>query len=187
MRELGEMNLRIIKQRLLVHEARGWLGFTEQGGDNKGQAVELFQRFVDGLARGEPWCMAFVQFCCDQVDRTVDEFFSMSINHRCLLYKSEHCLTTWNESPDHLRIFVPEAGSIPIWQKGSLSSGHTGIVESVFDVGQFYSLEGNTGPSSKVEREGDGVFRKLRTEEPMGAFHIKGYLRPWDDLLLIDM
>lgn len=184
MRKLEDMNLRLIKQRLLIHEARKWLGFTEQGGNNRGQAVELFQKYVDGKARGEPWCMSFVQFCCNQVDLTVDSFFSMSMNHRCRLYKSEHCLTTWNNSPENLRVWGPEAGVVTIWQKGSLSSGHTGIVEQTQPVGGFFSFEGNTGPGSAVQRNGDGVFLKLRTEQQMGAFHIKGYLRPWDDLLL---
>ncbi len=185
MRKINEMNLRHIKQRLLVHEAKKWQGFTEQGGNNKGQAVELFQKYVDGRAVGEPWCISFIQFCVNQVDEMVDSFFAMSINHRSQLHRTEHSLTMYRMHPENLHINQPEPGTIPIWQKGLTASGHGGIVDFVLtDDRGFMSIEGNTGPGSKVEREGDGVFRKVRSLSTVGSFKLKGFLRPWDDLLL---
>jgi len=182
-------NLRILKQRLLVHEAKSWVGFTEQGGNNKGQAVEYFQRAVDGVAVGEPWCAAFFQFCCEQVDRTFDAIFGMSLNHRHSLYRSEHCLTVWNKTPMRLRIFEPEPGAIVIWQKGVSSSGHGGIVARLIEanVYKFETYEGNTSSNPHFERDGDGVWRKLRSGKKTGSFPTKGYLRPWDDLMLKDI
>lgn len=187
MRVIAEMNLRIIKQRMLVHEARKWLNFTEQGGNNRGQAVELFQKFVDGTAVGEPWCMAFVQFLCDQVDLTVDSFFAMSLDHRCQLFRSEHCLTVFNKTHLHLHITKPEQGAITVWQKGSLTSGHTGVVSDFTMIDHFNSIEGNTGPQKVMNRDGDGVFEKSRYNGAVGDFHIKGWIRPWDDLLLSEI
>jgi len=181
------MNLRHIKQRLLVHEAKKWLGFTEQGGNNKGQAVELFQKYVDGRAAGEPWCISFIQFCVNQVDEMADSFFAMSINHRTQLYRTEHSLTMFRMHPQHLHVSQPEPGAIPIWQKGLSASGHGGIAETHSEFGEFGTYEGNTGPSDKVERDGDGVFQKRRSMETVGTFKLKGFLRPWDDLLLCDI
>ena len=54
--------------RLLIFEARRWVGMTEIGGNNRGQVVEMFQRAVDGKASGEPWCAAFVFFCVGMVE-----------------------------------------------------------------------------------------------------------------------
>jgi len=183
MQAIAGMNLRVIKQRLLVQEASKWFGFTEQGGNNNGQAVRLFQRFVDGAAHGEPWCMCFVQYCIDQVDQYVDAMFNMTLTHKSLLYRSEHCLTTYVRSPEGCRILVPEPGAIPIWQYGKSTDGHTGIVKSE-RVQSFYSFEGNTGPEKKINREGDGVFCKLRSTLSADGFNLKGFLRPWDDLIL---
>lgn len=40
----------------LILEARRWVGTTEVGGNNKGQLVEMWQKSVDKVAQGEPWC-----------------------------------------------------------------------------------------------------------------------------------
>src|SRR3954465_14170703 len=52
----------------LCFEAEKWIGVEEES-ENKGRAVEKFQRAVDGKASGEPWCAAFVQFCVMEVER----------------------------------------------------------------------------------------------------------------------
>ena len=44
---------------LLVAAANAFVGVSEQGGDNRGQMVELFLRGVQ-LPPGQPWCAAFV-------------------------------------------------------------------------------------------------------------------------------
>ena len=44
---------------LLVAAANAFIGVSEQGGDNRGQMVELFLRGVS-LPPGQPWCAAFV-------------------------------------------------------------------------------------------------------------------------------
>ena len=44
---------------LLVAAANAFVGVGEQGGDNRGQMVELFLRGVQ-LPPGQPWCAAFV-------------------------------------------------------------------------------------------------------------------------------
>src|SRR5688500_5652994 len=44
---------------LLVASANAFLGLGEDGGDNRGQMVELFLREVH-QEPGQPWCAAFV-------------------------------------------------------------------------------------------------------------------------------
>jgi hypothetical protein len=48
----------IKKTDLMIYEAKRWLNFVESG-NNKGQVVEMFQKAVDNVAAGEPWCMSF--------------------------------------------------------------------------------------------------------------------------------
>lgn len=154
----------------LVYEARKWIGVREEGGDNRGPQVEAFQRAVDGKASGEPWCMAFVQFCLKQVG--LDRF----------VYPSEHCLTVWWKSEKAQRINKPELGCLVFWQHaGQEAAGHVGIVAEVFSDGRFMSIEGNTGAGPGVEREGDGVYLRERSPSGTSVMHVVGFLRPWRD------
>lgn len=154
----------------IVLEAKKWIGVKERGA-NSGPEVERFQRSVDGVAQGEPWCMAFVQYCISQVewrDRVDSPVF-----------KSEHCLTVWNRSPEVLRMKHPAPGAIVIWQHGSSSRGHTGIVSRVIDTNWFETIEGNTSGRPGIDREGDGVFEKARTVGGAGDMRVVGFLRPF--------
>ena len=173
-------DLKVMKQRLLIAEAKRWYGFTERDGDNRGQIVEAFQKAVDGKAQGEPWCMSFVQYCARQVDQMMAEVLKRPTSTH-VLPATEHCLTCWFKSPVEAQFSEPEPGMIPIWRHGQSSSGHTGIVVSVEkDSGYMWTVEGNTGPSDKsVVREGDGVYLKRRSIEGTGRMKIVGFLKPW--------
>ena len=172
-------DLGLFKRRMLVYEAKRWLRFTESGGDNKGQVVEMFQKWVDGKAHGEPWCMSFSQFCAGQVDRLTDEIFRQSLEHKSLLKKTEHCVTCWNQSDPKCHMDYPIKGSLMIWRKGSTSSGHVGIVVDVKDDQTVMTIEGNTGPSEAVTREGDGVYLKERDIKGTYSMRVLGFLNPW--------
>lgn len=164
-----------------MFEAKRWLSFTEQGGDNKGQVVEMFQKAVDGKAHGEAWCMSFVQYCVKMVDATAKEIVPQRTIPISPMEKSEHVMTTWFKSPQALRGRVPRPGRIAMWRHGSSSFGHCGIVVDVSKDGQwFYTIEGNTGPSNKeVVREGDGVYFKRRSIKGSGKMNVVGFLQPW--------
>lgn len=150
----------------LIAEAERWIGITERGGDNLGPDVEAFQRAVDGRAEGEPWCMAFVQFCLKQIGGGD-------------IFPSEHCLTVWRKSPRELRLQAPEPGCLMFWQYEGSAAGHVGIVKAV--VGCYcITIEGNTGPGGAVEREGDGVYQKRRAIRPAtGSMRVLGWMRCW--------
>jgi hypothetical protein len=148
---------------------------VKESGKNKGKMVEEFQKAVDGKAQGEPWCMAFVQYCI----KKSDEFGG----DKSWLFKTEHVLTCWNKSPREARLNKPEVGSVIIWnyyKNGKpTSSGHTGIVEKIIDSKTMITIEGNTGDGSAINREGDGVYRRKRMIGNSGSFVLLGYLKPW--------
>jgi hypothetical protein len=48
-----------VRTACLIAAAKVFIGVPEQGGDNRGQMVEIFLHGV-GLPAGEPWCAAFV-------------------------------------------------------------------------------------------------------------------------------
>lgn len=159
-------------QEDLIAQAAKWTGVRETGA-NKGPEVEMFQKAVDGKARGESWCMAFVQFCLQQVEALH--------NVRTNVFSSEHCLTVWNNTPFVLRAVRPSPGSIVIWQHGTSSNGHTGIVTLVDDSRDtFTTIEGNTSSGAGVVRDGDGVYVRTRSLHPTGGMHIVGFINPFE-------
>lgn len=159
----------------LVEVAQSFVGTKEATGNNDGPQVEAFQKAVDGKAQGEPWCMAFVQFCVQQVDRE-----SAIEWDRDYLADTESCLIAWNKSPDEARSFAPGPGKIVIWAKDDGSGkGHTGIVTSVNDDGTLNTVEGNTSSGTGDPRDGDGVYARRRDPVKMGSLVVLGYLDPW--------
>jgi hypothetical protein len=156
----------------LVKIAEQYIGVKELG-ENSGPEVEKFQMAVDGKASGESWCMAFVQYCILELEQKT--------NKRSNIFHSEHCLTTWNKSPIELRRTSPEPGYIVIWKHGQTANGHTGIVSKVIGSVKFESIEGNTSDSACVNRNGDGVYRKIRNIDPAGEMKIIGFLVPFEE------
>lgn len=152
----------------LIEIASQYIGVKESGGDNKGSMVEIFQRAVDGKAQGESWCMAFVQYC-------VLEFEKQSAT-KSKIFRSEHCLTVWNNSPKELRLSKPEVGCLVIWQFNSSSQGHVGIVTKV-NVNTISTIEGNTGTGAAIERNGDGVYARVRSKTGGSSMKVVGYLK----------
>ncbi len=181
--EILSKNQNDLKTMLLIYEAKRWLRFTESGGDNRGQLVEAFQKAVDGKAIGEPWCMAFVQYCIKQVDFIADELMGLTAEtqRRSQLFSTEHCLTCWHRSPSDCHVEIPMPGTVMIWQKGTTSAGHCGILVSIDadDPDYVWTIEGNTGPQEVVTREGDGVYLKRRSINVTGNMKVMGWLNPW--------
>ena len=173
-------DVKTLKTRLLIAEAKRWVSFTESGGDNKGQVVEAFQKAVDGRAHGEPWCMSFVQYCLKQVDLTMDAILNKNTAPH-VIEKTEHCLTSWYKTTKLAHFEDPKPGRIVIWRHGTSTRGHTGVVIVVDKNSEdIWTVEGNTGPSdSTVQREGDGVYLKRRNRNGTGRMKVVGFLEPW--------
>lgn len=168
------------RYNLLVVEARRWIG-TKEIGNNSGEIVTMFQNW-DNSPDHWPWCMAFVQYCLKQVDILYGELGQLCTEHS--LKRSEHVMTVWNRSPKRCRRTSPKPGYIAIWRHykngKATSSGHTGIVTGAnIKHGVFSTIEGNTSDSANVEREGEGVYSKVRSLNPKGSMKLVGFLDPW--------
>lgn len=156
----------------LMNECAKWIGTKEDKtkGDNKGKEVEMFQKAVDGVAAGEPWCCAFIQFCIKQIEE----------KHKieCLVYKSEHCMTVFrNSSPKVVK--VPQPGDLIVWRMGNTAAGHIGIITKILPNGRVETIEGNTSDSTSVDRNGDGVFAKNRSLTGSDSMRVMGFIRPF--------
>lgn len=157
---------------VLVHEARMWIGTKEEGGDNSGATIEMFQRAVNPYPNKESWCADFVVFCVQQVEQ--------KLNVKSKLYRSELVQDLWTKSPVTLRQTKPSAGCVVIWKKGNTNLGHAGIIESVNEDGTMCTIEGNTGPQAVViNRNGDGVYRRTRTQIGTPIMSVVGFLKPF--------
>ena len=155
----------------LIEQATKWIGVKEATNHNDGPEVEMFQKAVDGKAQGESWCMAFVQFCLQQVEQIE--------NIRTNMFSAEHCLTVWNKTHKEMHREAPEPGFVAIWQHGDTTQGHTGIVTEVLEGGKFGTIEGNTGDGSGVVRDGDGVYRRTRSINGAGSMKVLGFIDPF--------
>jgi hypothetical protein len=134
---------------LLVGAAHAFVGLGEEGGDNRGQMVELMLSEVH-QPPGKPWCAAFVHHV-----------------GKCSHYDWESGLSSWplpdtascqelNDYAQRLGIRVSDAGFGDVFLKYSEKEGryvHTGIVIAVLEElpvpkeGTLYkcmTIEGNT-------------------------------------------
>lgn len=176
----------ISRRRLLVWEARRWIGTREIGGANRGQDVERFQRSVDGRAEGEPWCVSFAQFCVKQADELADWIEGPVIARRNRLMQTEHTLTLWNGTAQEARLEDPVPGCLVLWwcfRDGKPSgAGHCGVVVDV-STGSIMTVEGNTSDGKGIVREGVGVFERMRSTgvaaRASGDMRLLGFLDPW--------
>lgn len=153
----------------LINEAKKWIGVHEQGGNNNGPEVEIFQKAVDGKADSAPWCMSFLQYCIKATEK--------SLGIKSNITRSEHCLTVWRNSPAGLKIKDPIPGCVVIWQHGKTDKGHTGFVTGINSDGKLLTIEGNTDSQTGINREGNGVFERIRNNGPEGDMTIKGFLK----------
>lgn len=146
-------------------------GITEVGADNFGPMVERFQKTI-GDAKGEPWCLSFIQSCVAYVE---------SFGFKSDLFPTEHCLTAWTNSRLR-RPLVPEPGDVVLYHLEGTTKGHAEIVTAWLP--KLYSIEtiaGNTSAANgMIEREGDGVYTKSRSPEHLGNMKRLGYLRIFD-------
>lgn len=158
---------------LLVCAAQACVGIREEGGNNRGEFVELIQETIGG-AVSEPWCMSLVQTLIAYVE---NRFKIVSP-----VFATEHVQTCWNKTDQEQRIrFYPLPGAVIIWRKGKTNSGHTGIVFAT-DGDEMWTLEGNTEKGvvdGHVVRDGGGVYLVKRNIKGTGSMLVRGFLKPF--------
>lgn len=161
--------------RLLMTEAvKVCVGIREKTGNNDGPMVELIQETIGSHSR-EAWCMALVQ--------TMIAYAELKTGLISPIYASEHCMTTWRETPAYQRVkIMPLPGAIVIWKHGNTDNGHTGIVLGCDDK-KFQAVEGNTtyGTNLKGEviRDGGGVYYTVRSKGGNSDMRVVGFLKPF--------
>jgi hypothetical protein len=163
------------RKKALAWYAKTFIGIKEDG-PNKGQMIERFQKAVDQQAVGESWCVGFVQYCL----KGIDALFGTPPTR---VFATELATAMWTRTPADLKRTEPAIGSIAVWAKlvdGKPSwQGHTGIVAEIVPLG-VYTIEGNTSSGvSGSQREGDGVFLRLRMGAQIPGFQLLGYIVPW--------
>jgi len=152
---------------LLMRTAAACVGIKEEGGDNKGRMVELFQRVV-GTPMRQSWCMDFMQACINYAECVKGV--------RSPLIATEGCLALWNACHVEYSVVAPEPGDLIIWQLGDGPHGHVGIVMGQDEL-HYETIEGNTSDSNVLDRNGDGVYRKMRLKGGSETFKEVGFLR----------
>jgi hypothetical protein len=136
-------------------------------GKNAGPDVEKYLKCL-GMAKGSPWCAAFVSWCVmtskglpkppKWCSGSAVSLYQVSSNSKTIVkvtpveadYQSKvKPGMIWSRAQD------PAAAAAA--RKGAWCQGHTGIVVAVDGIG-WHTIEGNTNAAGS--REGDGVYRK---------------------------
>ena len=136
-------------------------------GKNAGPDVEKYQKCV-GLAKGSPWCAAFVSWCV-MTSRGLTKAPKWCSGSAVSLFqvssRSKTCVKVTPADADYKSKVkagwvwsrAQDDASAAAARKGAWCQGHTGVVVKVDDVG-FHTIEGNTNAAGS--REGDGVYFK---------------------------
>ena len=150
---------------------------VQEVGNNAGKAVETYQQAcIPPIPVGSPWCAAFVVYRL----RNAAHDLSLDIpadyprsgyvpDHGNWARKAKKWLPVNDAHVDYSKVRIGDLACF--WFAPLTRLAHIGIVTGVFSWG-VYTVEGNTSPEAededKVEREGDGVFRKVRTWHELG-------------------
>jgi len=113
-----------------------------------------------GFYRGASWCGFFVMLVL---------FEAYADEPNVLKYLKKYCSASTHEMWANFRASkevitgqIPKLGAVAVWEEGSGTNGHTGIVISVNPDGKhFTSMEGNTNGAGG--REGFRVWENTHT------------------------
>ncbi|AIM38274.1 hypothetical protein KO02_17470 [Sphingobacterium sp. ML3W] len=164
--------------QFIVSAAEWYNGRTEKTG-NAGFHDPSFEKELKsvGWYKGLAWCAFFTKLIYTKAYASVP--LSSVIRNRF----NGGALATYNNAKADgiLKVSdVPAVGAIAVWQHGSSSAGHVGIVKS-FDLktNTMHCIEGNTNASGS--REGDQVAIKARTikrARTASGLNLKGFILP---------
>lgn len=158
-------------REMFLNTARGCVGVREES-ENSGVLVSLFQQSLGTpQAPNLPWCAFMLQACLAYVEKKTGRLSA--------LYPSAHCKTMWLNSKTELATTSPRPGDIVVWSVGEDGLGHVGVIESMNSL-VLHTIEGNTGPGTGYNRDGDGVYRRTRAKGGSKTFRELGFLRVYD-------
>ena len=89
----------------------------------------------------------------------------------------------WSGTPLQLKMVYPKPGYIVAWNHYRdgfpTVMGHCGIVKEVLQENEIITIEGNTSASSGIDREGGGIFEKIRILKPENDMRLLGFIDPF--------
>lgn len=163
------------KNQALIDIAMKFVGIHEN--EPQDEATINTFRAIISKPIGQPWCVDFVQYCANEVDK---KFGTTTI-----MFRTESAVQLWEKTPNIARITMPEPGCIMIWEHYTILGqptglGHVGIVREVLDYEYVLTCEGNTTAGPGIDRTGDGVYLKKRhMKMSTGPMRTLGFLLPW--------
>jgi hypothetical protein len=149
---------------------------VREDGSNRGTFVEVYLKAV-GLAPGNPWCMAFIVLRLIKAAAALKIAFPKDVpktGSTVLFSDYGKKKGFWIRRADlELGRASLQPGDIVFYffpSKGRIA--HTGIVVDLADNKNFFTVEGNTsgGINDSVDRDGQGVYMKLRTLSSLGLW-----------------
>lgn len=171
-----------IRSECLIATALGFVGFTERGGNNKGQLVERFLKGT-GLVGAYPWCASFLHHV-----GYWSQYDVLTKKSSWPLPATAGCLDLHKAAKDKgLLVKVPERGDVFLkYIESEQRLAHTGIILAVkvLPNGTFecLSVEGNTNETgTRDSNTGDGVLIKSRTFNPNNGAKSDVFIR-WRSL-----
>jgi hypothetical protein len=137
------------------------VGVRERTGNNDGARVEQYLASAK-MARGNPWCAAFVHFCfsINDIETVKNPAWSPSwFGKEHLIYIRDYYLAKIPDVGDVFGIYFQAKGRI----------AHVGFLDDAWNNDSKFiaTVEGNTNEAGS--REGDGVYRKLRLKSQIYA------------------
>lgn len=152
---------------LLLGVAQACVGVKEEGGDNRGALVDLFET-TTGDPLGVSWCLDYLQACIAYVELTKG-FMSP-------LPTTGSVLDLWNHAKNYSAVSPPKPGDLILWRFGTTLTGHCGLITGM-DSLRYQTVEGNTHDSTEIDRDGDGVYARSRAKGGSKTFVELGFLR----------
>lgn len=159
-------------RRQLVAIAAAQVGSHEEGGNNLGPMVAMFQGATILPPGPWPWCAAFVDWC-------VREWLQIAPVRLALGLRSDAEVEAWRPKTalafgfegwglSHGLAVLPELAVARAGDLVTFDFSHVGIVavDQPAASGMIETIEGNTnGAGARDSAHGDGVWRKTRRVE----------------------
>lgn len=161
-----------------VEEARKYLGEKEIT-PNRSLRIDEIQKLFKLL--GQQYCVMFVLYCYHKVASPFYKRlpFPLTASSQTLF---EWALKNGFTYTDPKRV---KPGDIAIWRKFKLWQGHAGLVVSYYDEKNegIFTIEGNTSNGMKgSQRDGDGIWKRLRLTRKLEFQYDNFYLRGFIDM-----
>lgn len=129
------------------------LRIHEQGANNRGEYVDAIVAST-GLDPngGYAWCAATINFACDVAETGLGPNDPKSAS-----------VQSWREwaSEVHRATQIPGRGRLCSFLHSD-GTGHMGIVAEVYSDGRTRTYEGNTSSGTGSDRDGDGLYERIR-------------------------